>query len=546
MSNKNTDKMDGVFEEAKTDQSALTADKPARPPKPKTSMGRETKVGLAVIAALLVIFVIVLVIRLRGDGDGDGDVAKKGGSAKQDSRDKSDLDKPKASDSQNATMLTAQTDQRPLQSYGFNQLGADSEVAPSGYGSPSSYQNEAPVQNGSQLNDPRKGAAPAAVDNPAGRFATETNLAGSTKNPFDRAPPPDFSTTNRNMGSFLPSGNNPSLGSGNELNIGRTTTRSTVEQPVTEDATRQDLEASLPPYGNDEPYATQQASDVPADERENPGDIAPPFDNNELKVGTTALKGRRLDEIGNRQQINATGSGVRIVGDNPIDGDSGHKFATNSTELEKVQGVELSAGTIQSAVESAGDSNDIDSFTDPRFRKKQPKVVESAPLDDAMATDEDVAPARLSNAAATPSDELYTVQRNDNYWSIAQKEYGSGAYFKALYEYNRRHAGQANVIRPGAQLRLPDESTLQRLYPTLCPPPQRLADQGQARTASANVEVGPGNYEVQAGDTLFRIARRELGNGSRFAEVYELNRDQIREPTERLEPGTRLRLPDER
>src|SRR5688500_3719176 len=137
MSNKNQDTMDGVFDEPQTGKSAATTDKPARPPKPRTSMGRETKIGLAVIAALLAIFVIVLVVRLRGDGEGDGEVAQSSTSASEDSsRDKSDVDKPKASASQNATMLTAQTDRRPLPSNGFNKFGTNSDTTPSGYGSP--------------------------------------------------------------------------------------------------------------------------------------------------------------------------------------------------------------------------------------------------------------------------------------------------------------------------------------------------------------------------------------------------------------------------
>ena len=69
MSNKSNDTMDGVFEISPADKPATVADKPARPPKPKVSLSRETKVGLAVVGALLLIFIVVLVIRLRGDGE---------------------------------------------------------------------------------------------------------------------------------------------------------------------------------------------------------------------------------------------------------------------------------------------------------------------------------------------------------------------------------------------------------------------------------------------------------------------------------------------
>src|SRR5699024_78306 len=35
-----------------------------------------------------------------------------------------------------------------------------------------------------------------------------------------------------------------------------------------------------------------------------------------------------------------------------------------------------------------------------------------------------------------------------------------------------------------------------------------------------------GKYTVAAGDSLWRIAARQLGDGSRWAEIYELNRDE--------------------
>jgi nucleoid-associated protein YgaU len=53
-------------------------------------------------------------------------------------------------------------------------------------------------------------------------------------------------------------------------------------------------------------------------------------------------------------------------------------------------------------------------------------------------------------------------------------------------------------------------------------------------------------YTVQQGDTLFDIARNELGKASRWAEIYELNRDRLADDFDYLAPGTQLRLPDAR
>ena len=60
----------------------------------------------------------------------------------------------------------------------------------------------------------------------------------------------------------------------------------------------------------------------------------------------------------------------------------------------------------------------------------------------------------------------------------------------------------------------------------------------QGRRAS-----GSNVYVVEQGDTLFDIARYELGKASRWAEIYDLNRDVLGEDFDHLSPGTELTLP---
>jgi nucleoid-associated protein YgaU len=52
-------------------------------------------------------------------------------------------------------------------------------------------------------------------------------------------------------------------------------------------------------------------------------------------------------------------------------------------------------------------------------------------------------------------------------------------------------------------------------------------------------------YVVEEGDTLFDIARYELGKASRWAEIYDLNRHQLGSDYNYIAPGTKLVLPDE-
>ena len=52
----------------------------------------------------------------------------------------------------------------------------------------------------------------------------------------------------------------------------------------------------------------------------------------------------------------------------------------------------------------------------------------------------------------------------------------------------------------------------------------------------------PQTYTVQSGDTLWKIAEDKLGDGNRYTDIFEANRDQLDNPDHIL-PGQDLKLP---
>ena len=50
------------------------------------------------------------------------------------------------------------------------------------------------------------------------------------------------------------------------------------------------------------------------------------------------------------------------------------------------------------------------------------------------------------------------------------------------------------------------------------------------------------SYTVKSGDSLSRIAERELGDGSKWRAIYDANRDAIKDP-DLIYPGQVLNLP---
>ena len=150
------------------------------------------------------------------------------------------------------------------------------------------------------------------------------------------------------------------------------------------------------------------------------------------------------------------------------------------------------------------------------------------------------------NRLARRQDGKYKIEPNDNYSTISEKQYGTSAYFQALAELNRGKFADANRLQPGELISTPPVEELQKSYPDLCPKPSRLATlQSRTSMVSSRSSYNRGRtYTVAEGDTLFNIARYELGKASRWAEIYELNRDVLGKDFNYLTPGMKLVLPD--
>jgi len=49
-------------------------------------------------------------------------------------------------------------------------------------------------------------------------------------------------------------------------------------------------------------------------------------------------------------------------------------------------------------------------------------------------------------------------------------------------------------------------------------------------------------YEVQKGDTLWKIAKERYGDGSLYPEIFKANQDILSDP-DKIKPGQKLRIP---
>ena len=61
-------------------------------------------------------------------------------------------------------------------------------------------------------------------------------------------------------------------------------------------------------------------------------------------------------------------------------------------------------------------------------------------------------------------------------------------------------------------------------------------------TAAPNVADRERTYTVVAGDTLSKIAKREYGDASKWHQIYEANKDTIKNP-DLIYPGQTFKIP---
>lgn len=66
----------------------------------------------------------------------------------------------------------------------------------------------------------------------------------------------------------------------------------------------------------------------------------------------------------------------------------------------------------------------------------------------------------------------------------------------------------------------------------------------ETEEVASAVKVSTKEYVIQKNDSLWKIAEKELGNGSRWKNIYELNKEKIKNPN-KLKSGTTIEIPVE-
>lgn len=117
----------------------------------------------------------------------------------------------------------------------------------------------------------------------------------------------------------------------------------------------------------------------------------------------------------------------------------------------------------------------------------------------------------------------YQVQPGDSLWHIADAFYGSGFKTEELTATNK--LTDPDELQVGQIILIPSLETDQTV-PII----------------TSDVPTQPDVYQVQSGDSLWKIAEQQLGSGYKWVDLYRLNQQSVGSNPNLIYPNSRLRL----
>ncbi|MCR9116346.1 MAG: LysM peptidoglycan-binding domain-containing protein [bacterium] len=147
-------------------------------------------------------------------------------------------------------------------------------------------------------------------------------------------------------------------------------------------------------------------------------------------------------------------------------------------------------------------------------------------------------PAQLATSAQPIANAFATtpILPNDTIWVIAERHYPSPQFAHALWRHNQAKFESPSDLPAGRLLEVPSADYLRHAYPD-------TFASNSPETNVAQPAASAQEYVIRDGDTLFTIARAQLGATQRWVELFRLNRNVVGDDPTRLPVGQVLSLP---
>ncbi len=147
-----------------------------------------------------------------------------------------------------------------------------------------------------------------------------------------------------------------------------------------------------------------------------------------------------------------------------------------------------------------------------------------------------LSPTAIQTRVATPSPTTttpepqtgttYTAKSGDSLWNIAERVYGDGSQYTKILDANKDKISNPNSIYAGQVLVIPSASDKASTSNTHT----KTTTQNSGNTTTTPEPKTGTTYTVQSGDSLWNIAEKYYGDGSKYNLIYNANKDKISNP----------------
>ncbi len=132
-----------------------------------------------------------------------------------------------------------------------------------------------------------------------------------------------------------------------------------------------------------------------------------------------------------------------------------------------------------------------------------------------------------------PRDVTHVVQKGETLGAISRKYYGTTRKWKDILEANKNAVRDPRRLMPDTRLRIPSVQVAEA---------ETAKDNSSPRLSTTTSAESGRVHLAKKGDTLFRIALKYYGDGSKWRRIHEANRDRLSKPQD-LKPGMKIRVP---
>ncbi|MBU6451468.1 MAG: LysM peptidoglycan-binding domain-containing protein [Cyanobacteria bacterium REEB67] len=125
----------------------------------------------------------------------------------------------------------------------------------------------------------------------------------------------------------------------------------------------------------------------------------------------------------------------------------------------------------------------------------------------------------LEKSGTMAGAKVYTIRSGDCLWNIAKDQLGDATKWSDIYKMNGDVLGaNPSLIRPGTSIQLPGS--------------------GAESTGLGNVA----HYTVKPGDNLWDIAKNQMGDATKWGDLYKANQEMIGSNPSLIQPGQELTI----